>query len=50
MVRIRKVFRLAKPCSTGARRLLISRFTTFFGEDRRYGHRVYGAVIINALR
>jgi len=24
--------------------------TPFFGEDTRYGHRVYGAVIINAIR
>jgi hypothetical protein len=24
--------------------------TAFFGQDTRYGHRVYGAVIINALR
>ena len=22
----------------------------FFGQDTRYGHRVYGAVIINAVR
>ncbi|MEW2259616.1 hypothetical protein [Streptomyces sp. NPDC047869] len=35
LVRIRKVFRLAKPRSTVVRRLLISRFTTFFGEASR---------------